>query len=257
MVKYSIDINCDLGESFGRYKLGQDEEVLKLITSANIACGFHAGDPGVMYKTVKLAVEQDVSIGAHPGFPDINGFGRREMKLSSDEIYQLIVYQIGALEGFAKLFGKQVEHVKPHGALYNLAARDKTVAEAIAQAIADLNQNLILFGLVGGELVKAGQRLGLCVAEEVFLDRSYQADGTLTPRSHPEALIHDSNLAVSRGIRMIKEGRVTALDGTEVMLTADTICIHGDGAKALEFVRRLRKELENNGIKIEKVGGKK
>ncbi|AZR72088.1 lactam utilization protein LamB [Anoxybacter fermentans] len=251
---YRVDINCDLGESFGRYKLGQDDKILKLITSANIACGFHAGDPRVMYQTVKMAYEQGVAIGAHPGYPDLNGFGRREMKLSADEIYQLMVYQIGALQGFARLFGVKVEHVKPHGALYNQAAKDRVLAEAVAKAVADLDQELILFGLAGSELVRAGEKAGLRVAQEVFADRTYQADGTLTPRSRPDALIHDSDLAVKRVVRMIKEGKVETVDGAEISIKADTICVHGDEETALEFVKKLRAGLEKEGIEISKVG---
>ncbi len=252
---FRVDINSDLGESFGRYKLGQDEEVLKLITSANIACGFHAGDPKVMFETVKLAHEQGVGIGAHPGYPDLNGFGRREMKLSADEIYQLTVYQIGAIQGFAKLFGDRVRHVKPHGALYNQASTDQMIAEAIARAIKDLDAGLILFALAGSELVKAGVKAGLQVAEEVFADRTYQADGTLTPRSRADAMVQDSTEALARVVQMVREGTLIATDGTKLTLKADTICVHGDGAKALEFVKKLREGLHREGIEITKVGG--
>ena len=250
----SIDINCDLGESYGRYQLGQDQEVLKLITSANIACGFHAGDPKVMYETVKLAHENRVAIGAHPGFPDLNGFGRRKMELSYDEIYQLIIYQLGALEGFARLFGERVTHLKPHGALYNQAAQDNEIARAIVQAIADVDQDIILFGLAGSELIKEGQNKGIKVAQEVFADRTYLKDGSLTPRSREDALIHDSDLAIKRVIKMVKDSKVETVDGEEISIQADTICVHGDNQQALQFVMSLRQGLEREGITIGKVG---
>lgn len=253
-MNFRVDINCDLGESFGRYRLGQDNQVLHLITSANIACGFHAGDSRVMYETVKLAHEIGVGIGAHPGYPDLQGFGRREIALSPEEIYQIVVYQIGAMQGFARLFGERVQHVKPHGALYNRAAMDVAVAEAVAQAIVDLDDQMILFGLAGSELIKMGERVGLQVAQEVFADRSYQSDGTLTPRSQPDAMIHDSNLAVERVIRMVKDGKVTTVDGSEIQIQADTICVHGDEPTALEFVQKLRQESQQAGVEIIGVG---
>lgn len=253
-MKCFVDINCDMGESFGRYTLGQDRAIMPWITSANIACGFHAGDPQVMFETVRWAVESGVAVGAHPGYPDLNGFGRREMKMSPTEIYQMMIYQMGALQGFAQLFGARVEHVKPHGALYNQAAKDRVLAEAIVQAVADLDREMVLFGLAGGELVRAGQRAGLCVAEEVFADRTYQADGSLTPRSRPDAMIHDSTLAVQRVVKMVKTGTVTAVDGTEVAIQADTICVHGDEPTALEFVQLLRVGLTEAGVTIGKAG---
>lgn len=256
-MKLRIDINCDLGESFGRYKLGDDEEILKLITSANIACGFHAGDPRVIFETVKLAEKEGVGIGAHPGYPDLTGFGRREMKLTPTEIYQLIIYQIGALEGFARIFGQRVRHVKPHGALYNQAAKDPKIAEAIAQAVADLNQDLILFGLAGSQLISAGRRLGLPVASEVFLDRTYQADGSLTPRHRPDALITDSQQAVAQVLKMVKERKVTTTDGKEIAVQADTVCVHGDGPNSLELVSQLLSNLQKNRIEVILVGGQR
>ncbi|MCK4258196.1 MAG: 5-oxoprolinase subunit PxpA [Halanaerobiales bacterium] len=249
-----IDINCDLGESFGRYKLGQDQEILSLITSANIACGFHAGDPRVMFETVKIAFQTGVGIGAHPGYPDLNGFGRREMKLSADEVYQMMIYQIGALQGFARLFGTKVEHVKPHGALYNRALKDYIIAEAIAQAVADLDDELILFGLAGSELIRAGEKVGVRVAKEVFADRTFQNDGTLTPRSRSDAMIHDSKLAVKRVVKMVKEGKVETVDGKDISIKADTICVHGDEITALDFVKELRSGLIVEGIEIVKAG---
>ncbi|MDQ0254677.1 UPF0271 protein [Evansella vedderi] len=252
---YKVDLNSDLGESFGVYMIGQDEEILKVVTSANIACGFHAGDPDVMWKTVKMAVENNVGIGAHPGFPDLQGFGRRDMRVSPKEVYNMMVYQIGALNAFTELHGGRLNHVKPHGALYNMASACKELAEAVAESIYHLNPRLILFGLAGSELVKAGRKLGLYVAEEVFADRTYQRDGTLTPRSFPNSMVKDPDEAVERVIKMIKEQEVETIDGTVIPIQADTICVHGDEPSALRFVRHLRASLHENGIYVEKVGG--
>lgn len=253
-MKGYVDLNCDMGESFGRYTLGQDRKMMPLITSANIACGFHAGDSKVMYETVQWAVEHGVAVGAHPGYPDLHGFGRREIKMSPTEIYQMMIYQISALQGFAHLFGTRVEHVKPHGALYNQAAKDRVLADAIAQAVADLDRDMFIFGLAGSELVDAGRRAGLRVAEEVFADRTYQADGSLTPRSQPDAMIHDSTVAVQRVVQMVKTGTVTATNGATVAIQANTICVHGDEPTALEFVQQLRTGLEQEGVAICKMG---
>ena len=247
-----VDINSDLGESYGAFKVGNDQEVLKFISSANIACGYHAGDHNVMFETVRLAMEYGVQIGAHPGFPDLAGFGRRKMDLLPHEIYHLVTYQIGALAAVCKVSGTSIAHVKPHGALYNMAAKNRFIAEAIAQAVADLDSKLVLFGLAGSELVKAGEEKGLLVAQEVFADRTYQSDGTLTPRQQENALIHDPQVAVNRAIRMIKERKVTAIDGTEVEIKADTICVHGDGAQALEFVKELKQALVQEKISLRK-----
>jgi len=249
----SIDLNCDMGESFGAYTIGRDEEILDLITSANIACGFHAGDPTVMRKTVRMAAEKGVGIGAHPGLPDLMGFGRRNMQISPQEAYDMTVYQIGALAAFAKAEGSTVRHVKPHGALYNMAAKDTGLAEAIAEAVYDVSPDLILFGLAGSELVKAGEKAGLKTASEVFADRTYQQDGALTPRREPNALIEDRETAAKQVIRMIKEGVVTSVQGEDVSVRADTICIHGDGRQALHFAAFIRQSLEQEGIKIEKI----
>ncbi|MED4943079.1 5-oxoprolinase subunit PxpA [Heyndrickxia coagulans] len=249
----SIDLNCDMGESFGAYTIGRDEEILDLITSANIACGFHAGDPTVMRKTVRMAAEKGVGIGAHPGLPDLMGFGRRNIQISPQEAYDMTVYQIGALAAFAKAEGSTVRHVKPHGALYNMAAKDARLAEAIAEAVYDVSPDLILFGLAGSELVKAGEKAGLKTASEVFADRTYQQDGALTPRREPNALIEDRETAAKQVIRMIKEGAVTSVQGEDVSVRADTICIHGDGRQALHFAAFIRQSLEQEGIKIEKI----
>lgn len=248
----SVDLNCDLGESYGLFKIGNDAEILKHITSANIACGFHAGDHNVMMETVKMAKAQGVKIGAHPGFPDLHGFGRREMHLTQQEIYNLVVYQIGALEAAAKACGTKVSHMKPHGALYNMAARDKLVAGAIVQAVLDVNPQLVLFGLAGSLLVRTGEEKGLRVAHEVFADRNYQPDGTLTPRSQANAIIHDSEHAIERVIHMVKQGKVRAVDGSDIKMKADTICVHGDEPQTLEFVVKLKQALINEGIAVGK-----
>lgn len=245
-----VDLNCDLAESYGLFKIGNDKEVLKHITSANIACGYHGGDHNVMMETVKMAKAYGVKIGAHPGFPDLHGFGRREMKVSNEEIYNMTVYQIGALAAIAKACGTKVNHVKPHGALYNMAAKDEGIAEAIAKAVADVDPSLVLFGLAGSSLVKAGMERGLSVAQEVFADRTYQPDGSLTPRSQSNAMIHDSELAISRVVRMVREGKVEAVDGTDIDIKADTVCIHGDEPQALDFAVALKGALKAEGIEV-------
>ncbi|KMM39402.1 LamB/YcsF family protein [Guptibacillus hwajinpoensis] len=252
----SVDLNSDLGESFGAYTIGNDENVLEFISSANIACGYHAGDHNVMMKTVKLAHSLGVGIGAHPGFPDLGGFGRRDMNLSPDEVFNLVAYQVGAIQGIANVHQARVQHVKPHGALYNRAAKDYPIAKAIASAIYSVNPDLVLYGLAGSELVRAGKEVGLTVAEEVFADRTYQPDGTLTPRSEPNAMIHDADTAVKRVIRMVTEQKVTAVDGQDISINADTICVHGDEPEALRFVQQLRRRLEEEGIHIESAGVK-
>lgn len=245
-----LDINCDMGESFGAYTLGRDEEILESITSANIACGFHAGDQSFMRKTVKMAVEKDVGIGAHPGLQDLIGFGRREMAVTPDEVYDLVIYQVGALAGFAKAAGGSVQHVKAHGALYNMAGKNQALAEAIAKAVYDIDPELVLFGLSGSELVKAGNKFGLPTANEVFADRTYQEDGSLTPRSQKNALIRDEKQAVDQVIRMVKEGKVQTQQGTDVSITANTVCVHGDGEHALAFVNGMKESLRQAGIHV-------
>ncbi|WAH38764.1 LamB/YcsF family protein [Alicyclobacillus dauci] len=251
---YRLDINCDMGESFGAYTLGTDTEILDIVTSANVACGFHAGDPATMRKTVAMAVEKGVAIGAHPGLPDLVGFGRRNMDISAQEAYDMVVYQIGALYGFVKSVGGQMQHVKAHGALYNMASVNSTLADAIAKAVYEVDPSLILFGLSGGELVKAGDKIGLRTASEVFADRTYQQDGTLTPRKQKDALIQDSKDSVAQVIRMVKEGKVMSQQGVDVQIRADTVCIHGDGAHALEFAREIRSELTKSGIEVAAIG---
>lgn len=250
---YTVDINCDMGESFGAYKIGRDEEILDYVTSANIACGFHAGDPSIMKRTVRMALEKNVGIGVHPGVQDLVGFGRREINLSPEEAYDIVVYQIGALYAFVKSEGGKIQHVKPHGALFNMAAKDPQLAEAIAEAVYKVDPELILFGLAGGELVKAGKKIGLRTANEVFSDRTYQQDGSLTSRREENALITDHEVAVQQVIRMVKEGKVRSLQGVDVNIQADTICIHGDGVNALDFAKYITKALKEADIKVAKI----
>ncbi|MGE7690084.1 LamB/YcsF family protein [Lysinibacillus sp. NPDC097214] len=247
---FRVDVNCDLGESFGRYRLGEQEEILKYVTSANIACGFHAGDPTVMRETVKLAIANGVKIGAHPGLPDLNGFGRREMNITSQEAYDMVIYQVGALQGFLTIYNETMQHVKPHGALYNMAAKNPAIAEAIAQAIYDISPSLVLFGLSGSELTKAGEKVGLQTAHEVFADRTYQEDGSLTSRKQPDALITDKEQAVNQVVRMVKEGIVLSQQQIDVPLQANTICIHGDGEHAVEFAQYIHSRLAEHQVSV-------
>ena len=240
-------------KSFGTYTKGRDAEILDFVTSANIACGFHAGDPTTMRKTVQLALEKKVAIGAHPGLQDLIGFGRREMQLSPQEAYDLVVYQIGALYGFVKAEGEIIEHVKPHGALYNMGAKNTDLSEAIAEAVYKVDPELILFGLAGSELIKAGKRIGLRTANEVFSDRTYQQDGSLTSRRESNALIKGHAEAVNQVIRMVKEGKVLSLQGVDVSITAHTICIHGDGERALDFAQYISFALKEAGITVTKI----
>ncbi|WP_264739326.1 LamB/YcsF family protein [Cytobacillus firmus] len=248
-----VDINCDMGESFGSYKMGRDEEILEHITSANIACGFHAGDPATMRKTVKMALEKNVGLGVHPGLQDLHGFGRRDINITPQEAYDLVVYQIGALYAFVKSEGGKLQHVKPHGALFNMASKSAPLSEAIAEAVYKVDPELILFGLSGSELVKAGRKIGLRSANEVFSDRTYQEDGSLTSRRESNALITDHSAAVNQVIRMVKEGKVHSVQGTDVSIEANTICIHGDGESALEFAQFIPKALNEAGIQVAKI----
>lgn len=245
-----VDLNCDVGESFGAYRLEPDPEIFSIITSANIACGFHAGDPATMRKTVELALRAGVAVGAHPGLPDLAGFGRRNMDISAEEAGDIITYQIGALMAFVKAGGGQLRHVKPHGALYNMAAQNAELAEAIAGVIYKIDPALTLFGLAGSELIKAGQEKDLQTASEVFADRTYQADGTLTPRRMPGALVTDINQAVGQAVRVIREGKITSQQGTDIDVRADTICVHGDNSHALEMARHIRRSLEECGVTV-------
>jgi len=245
-----IDLNSDVGESFGAYVLGADAEVMRSVSSANIACGYHAGDPGVMRRTVRLAREAGVSVGAHPGFPDLSGFGRRELRASAEEVEDMVLYQIGALAAIARSEGATLSHVKAHGALYNMAARDRQLADAIARAVHAFDQSLVLFGLPGSEILQAAGAADLPAASEGFADRAYQADGSLAPRTIAGAVIDDAEEVVRRSMRMVTEGRVTAIDGSEVLLHVDTLCVHGDTAGAPELARKLREGLERHGIEV-------
>jgi UPF0271 protein len=246
----NIDINCDMGEAFGNYPMPNDEILFKYISSANIACGFHAGDPKVMQDTVALAIQNNVAIGAHPGLPDLQGFGRREMKISPKEAYQITIYQIGALSGFVKAAHAKLNHVKPHGALYNMAARDVKLAQAIVNAIHDFDPSLILYGLAGSEMINAASKIGLKSASEVFADRTYQDDGSLTPRSLANALITNEKDSLAQVLKMINQQQVISVNQKVISLKADTLCIHGDGEHAVEFAKTIHQTLKNEGITI-------
>lgn len=245
-----IDLNCDLGESFGAYTIGMDDRVIPLISSCNIACGFHASDPEVMLKTVNMAVEAGIGIGAHPGYPDLMGFGRRNMSVSPSAAGAYITYQLGALYAFAKSAGAKIRHVKPHGAFYNMAGKDYALALAIARAVKAFDPDLILMGLSGSESIRAAQDIGLRTANEVFADRAYMPDGSLMPRSMEGSVIHDEKEAIRRVIRMVKEHKITACDGSDIEIHPDSVCVHGDNVKALDFVTQIRSALEAEGIKI-------
>ncbi|MCC9166019.1 LamB/YcsF family protein [Pontibacter harenae] len=251
MYTFKVDLNCDLGESFGAYTLSNDEAILDFVNSANIACGFHAGDPAVMRKTVKLALEKNVAIGAHPGLPDLVGFGRREIAITPSEAFDITVYQVGALSAFVKAAGGTLHHVKPHGALYNMAAVNEKLAEAIAEAVYKVIPEAILYGLAGSALIKAGEKLGIGTANEVFADRTYQPNGTLTPRSQPNALIADHTQALNQVLRMVKEGKVKTQQGQDISIKADTVCIHGDGPHALSFAQQIQEVLQKESIMIQ------
>ena len=245
-----IDLNADLGESFGPWPMGTDEALMSSITSANVACGFHAGDPSVMRRTVALAKANGVAVGAHPGFPDLVGFGRREMSASPDEVADMVLYQVAALAGVAASQGVRLQHVKAHGALYNMAVKNRALAEAIARGTAAFDHSLILFGLPDSELLRAGETAGLRVAAEVFADRAYEPDGTLASRSKPGSVIHDQHEVVARAVRMVRDGVVTATNGSTITLRADTICLHGDTPGAATLARLVRRGLDDAGIAV-------
>lgn len=251
---HRVDLNCDMGESFGLYKLGNDDDLLEYVTSVNIACGLHAGDPSTMRRMLGSAIEKGVATGAHPGYPDMQGFGRRFIEVSPQEAYDFVVYQIGALQGFAHALGGRLQHIKPHGALYNAAAIDGSLAEAIAAAARDVDDGLILFGLSGSELIAAGEKAGLRTANEAFADRTYQSDGTLTSRRRPDALVTEPEEAVAQAIRIVKQGKVRTTDGADVEVHADTICIHGDRPDAVALARLIRQRLESDGIEVKAAG---
>jgi len=245
-----IDLNCDMGESFGAYTLGLDEQAMPLVSSANVACGFHASDPRTMRRTVQLARRHGVSIGAHPSYPDLVGFGRRPMAATPDEVRDDVTYQVGALSAFCRSEGLPLRHVKPHGALYNAAARDPRLADAIATAVKAIDPALVLVCLSRSELVRAAERAGLPHVEEVFADRAYAADGSLAPRATPGAVLHDPARIAQRVSRMVREGLVEAMDGTLVPLTARTVCVHGDTPGAVEIIRAIRARLAEDGIAV-------
>jgi UPF0271 protein len=250
-----IDLNCDMGESYGAYRLGNDEALMGLITSANIACGAHAGDPLVMDRTVRLAIQHGVRIGAHPGFPDLAGFGRRAMQLAPEEIENTVLYQIGALAAFARSAGSELAHVKPHGALYNMAARDIGVARAVMRGVARFDRSLIVVGQAESALVEAAREAGLRTAREGFADRAYEADGSLRSRKLEGAVIHDPETAAEQAIRIARDGVVTAHTGEEIPLRVDTICVHGDTPGAVEIVTAIRRRLEEAGVEVAPMGG--
>ncbi len=245
-----VDLNCDMGESFGAYTIGADEAVMPLITSANIACGFHAGDPLVMRKTVRLAKQHGVQVGAHPGFRDLAGFGRRPMQCTPDEIYTDVLYQVGALAAVCKAEGVRMNHVKPHGALYNMAQQDGAMAKAIAAAVADFDRSLVLFALPGSALQSEAEAAGLRAASEVFADRAYNEDGSLVNRRLPGAVLEDDAAAEAQVVSMVLHGKVRAITGAEVPVKADTICVHGDNPHAVAFIRRIRERLLADGVTL-------
>lgn len=243
-----VDLNSDLGESYGAYRLGCDEEVISVVTSVNIACGWHAGDAETMARTVELAAKAGVAIGAHPGYPDLLGFGRRNMAVSPRELKAYVQYQVGALAAFCRAKQVPMHHVKPHGAMYNQAAQDLQLALAICEGVAEVDDHLILMGLAGSELIQAADQVGLRRCCEVFADRAYEEDGSLVSRKKPGAVIKDPGESAQRVIRMVKEGKVTAVSGRDISITADSICVHGDNPEAVATVRALRAALEREGI---------
>ncbi|WP_334329590.1 LamB/YcsF family protein [Companilactobacillus sp. HBUAS59699] len=244
-----IDLNSDLGESFGRYSLGRDSEVIPLVSSVNVACGYHAGDPDVMSETVKLAEQSGVGIGAHPGFPDLQGFGRRKMDMKPEQVANMVTYQVGALQAFTS--AKKLHHVKPHGAIYNAAAKDHELAVAICQGIYRVDPTLPIYGLANSELISAAREVGLPYAQEAFGDRNYNADGTLVSRSLPNAVIKDPVVIAKRVAKMINDQEIVALDGTKIPLQPDSICVHGDNQAALDIVKQLHVGLAEAGINIQ------
>lgn len=249
----TLDLNCDMGESFGAWKMGNDEAVLAYVSSANIACGFHGGDPTTMRKTVEAALKHGVALGAHPGFQDLAGFGRRNMQISPQEAYDIVVYQVGALAGVSAAQSAELHHVKAHGALYNMAAKDAKLARAMARAVHDVDSDLVFYGLAGSIMLDEAQDAGLRIASEVFADRGYQPDGSLTPRTQPGAMITDLDKAIEQVLRMVQDNVVIALDGTRVQIEADTLCIHGDQPNALVFAEGITKALKEAGIDVRTV----
>lgn len=249
-MKKQIDLNSDLGESFGQWKMGNDAAILPVVSSANVACGFHAGSPEGILKTLKVAKENGVAIGAHVGYPDLVGFGRRNMDIASEELTADVIYQIGALQGLATAVGTQVLYVKPHGALYNTIAHDKRQAMAVINAIVAIDRKLTLVALAGSALIGWAKESGLNVVAEAFADRAYNSDGTLVSRQLPGAVLHDPQLVAQRMLQLVKKGGVTSIDGQFTPIDAGSICVHGDSAGALEMAQQVRQTLENEGIEI-------
>ena len=245
-----VDLNSDLGESFGSYTIGCDDKIIPLISSANVACGYHAADPVVMMDTIKQMKVAGGQIGAHPGYPDLMGFGRRDMTLSFEEAKAYTLYQLSALAGMCKAQDMKVQHLKPHGALYNMAGKDYELAKAICTAVQEFDENIIIMGLSGSEMINVAKDTGLKYAQEVFADRGYEEDGSLVNRSKEGAFIHDENEAIARVIRMVKDGKVKSVTGKDIDIQADSICVHGDGEKALLFVKKIREGLAKENIDI-------
>jgi 5-oxoprolinase (ATP-hydrolysing) subunit A len=252
-----IDINCDMGEGFGAYSVGMDGEVIRYISSTNIACGYHAGDPHIMNRTVKLAKENGVGVGAHPGYPDLTGFGRRNMDCTPDEVRDYMIYQIGALQGFCSLHGVKLQHVKPHGSLYNMCVGNEPLSRSVAEAIAAVDPDLlwvVLGGAQAGLAQKIAAATGIRVVFEAFPDRAYTPDGKLAPRKLPGAVITDPKRAAEQALRMAREGAVIATDGTRLEMEVHTLCVHGDNPAAVEHVRMIRRTLEAEGLQIVPMG---
>jgi UPF0271 protein len=252
-----IDLNCDMGESFGAWTMGMDGEVIRHVTSANIACGFHAGDPGVMYRTVKLAKDNGVGVGAHPGYPDLVGFGRRNMDCTPGEVRDYVAYQIGALKGFCAVHGVALQHVKPHGSLYNMSVGNETMIRAIVDAIAGVDRSIIYLALGGAQeplVTRIAREAGIRVAFEAFPDRAYTPEGKLAPRSLPGAVIKDPKTAAERALLMAKEGKIITTDGSVLEMRIDTICVHGDNSSAVELVKNIRSAIEGEGISVVPMG---
>ncbi len=247
---YAIDLNSDIGESFGAYKLGDDEEILKHITACNVACGYHAGDPMVMDRVVRIAAEKKVAVGAHPSFPDLMGFGRRPMKLSHDEAKNYVKYQIGALQAFAKSYGVRIHHCAPHGAMGNMCQDDRDLARAICEAVYDIDPEMIIYYCAGAVLGEEAEKMGLRTACEIFADRAYEDDLSLRSRKLEGAMVTDEDIAIQRCIRMVKEGKVTGYSGKDLNIKGDTLCVHGDGPKAIAFVNKISEAFRREGIEI-------
>jgi UPF0271 protein len=244
----TIDLNCDMGESYGHWRMGDDAAIMPLITSANIAAGFHGGDPTTIRKTVRLAVDAGVAIGAHPSLPDLVGFGRRAMKISPQDAYDLVLYQAGAVEAFARAAGTRLHHVKCHGAFYNMAANDEGLSEAIVRAVKDLGGGTMLYALSGSRMMATAARQGVQAVAEVFADRGYEDDGTLAPRDAPGGMIEEAAKSVAQALRMVEEGAVVSRHGTRVAVVADTLCLHGDQPGAVVFAKALRQAFADRGL---------